>query len=144
MLSGRGTGTLHQALTLVRQRCSKQLAASLTAEVPRAPGKGLNACQRSMGRLPLTWFLPPFPATKLHLQEANHTLNNSWMSEQATAVGDVLGERRRNSWFIQEQREGKAMVGVRAMGWEEAGGGTGVEEVESKGRCPGMRTCCLL
>lgn len=86
----------------------------------------------------------PFPATKLHLQEANHTLNNSWMSEQATAVGDVLGERRRNSWSIQEQREGKAMVGVRAMGWEEAGGGTGVEEVESKGRCPGMRTCCLL
>lgn len=30
------------------------------------------------------------------------------------------------------------MVGSRATGWEGAGGGTGVEEAESRGRCPGM------
>jgi len=66
----------------------------------------------------------PFPATKLHLQEAKHTLNNSRLSEQATAVGDVLGERKRNSWSIQEQREG-VMAGGRVMGWEGAWGGEG-------------------
>lgn len=30
------------------------------------------------------------------------------------------------------------MAGGRAMGREGSGGGTGVEEVESRGRCPGM------
>lgn len=54
----------------------------------------------------------PFPATKLHLQEEKHTLNNSRMSEQATTVGDVLGERRRNSWSFQEQKEGRRWWGV--------------------------------
>lgn len=30
------------------------------------------------------------------------------------------------------------MAEGRARGWEGAGGGTGVEEVESRGTCPGM------
>lgn len=66
----------------------------------------------------------PFPATKLHLQEAKHTLNNSRMSERAAAVGDVLGERGRNSCSIQEQREG--VMGREERGWVGCCGGTGL------------------
>lgn len=65
----------------------------------------------------------PFPATKLHLQEAKHTLNNSRMSERAAAVGDVLGERGRNSCSIQEQIE---EMGRDEGGWVGCCGGTGL------------------
>lgn len=39
----------------------------------------------------------PFPATKLHLQEAKYISNNSRMSEQATAGGKIWGERTTSS-----------------------------------------------
>lgn len=65
----------------------------------------------------------PSPATKLHFLAAKQTLNNAWMSEQA--VGEAVGEGRRSSWSIQEQREGRrgweAELG-RGWGWHWAGG----------------------
>lgn len=49
--------------------------------------------------------------------------------------------KRRNSWSVQEQREGRQWWGgcdVMGMGWEGNRSGTAVEEVESRGRYPEM------
>lgn len=117
-----GTGAPHWALTPGGQKCCQPSAAALRAPVPRArAAERLPEVRREAAAHVVS---SPFPATKLHLQEAKHTLNNSRMSERAAAVGDVLGEGRRNSCSIQEQRE-VAMGGVEG-GWVGCCGGTGL------------------
>lgn len=137
MPSGRGRGDSAPGINSSKAEMLQAAGCLVHSRGPSSTREGAERLPEVLREAAAHVVSSPFPATKLHLQEAKYTLNNSRMSEQATAVGDVLGERRRNSWSIQEQREGRRWQGVGrwvgkglgvALGWRRLRVGADVLE----------------